>query len=96
MAASKRPNPAELRYGVISRTDLATYRRILTETTADLAEVGDLMESSGIETMKIDGVTKFPRGQQLITEFVGKLEVAVARARSEVRAARQRDEMDGD
>ncbi len=37
-----------------------------------------------------------PLGQQLLTEFVGKLEVGIARARSEARAARQQRAVDGD
>jgi len=90
-----RPKPADLRYGVISREDVDTYHRILTETTSDLAAVGSSMDQDKIKTMKLDGMTKFPRGQQLITEFIGKLEVAVACARSEARASRQRGEMQG-
>ena len=52
------------------------------------------MSDSSIDSINLDGVTKFPRGQQLLTEFVDK--VAIARARSEVRAARQQRAVDGD
>ena len=92
---AKRKHAADLRYGIVSRDDLETYHRILTETAADLSVVTATMEADNIDSMKIDGVTKFPRGQQLITDFIGKLEIAVASARHDVRAARQRDEMGG-
>lgn len=93
--AKKRAHAADLRYGTVSRDDLDTYQRILTETAADLATVTELMATDGLDSIRVDGITKFPRGQQLISEFIGKIEIAVARAKNEARAKRQRDEMGG-
>lgn len=93
---NKRKQPAELRYGTVSREDIETFHRIIMESADDLERVGQAMDDSDIDSMKLDGVRKFPRGQQLLTEFVGKLEVAIARARSEARKARQQRAVDGD
>lgn len=90
----RKPTPAELRYGVISREDVAVYHQIIMESAADLAAVGEAMEAAEIDKMKIDGAKKFPRGQQLLSEFVGKLEVALARALSDSRLASQRDRVE--
>jgi len=51
-------------------------------TSADLRAVADRMRSDQVETFRMDGAAKFSRGQKLLSECVGHLEVALAQARA--------------
>lgn len=62
-------------------------------TSADLRAVADRMRSDQVETFRMDGAAKFSRGQKLLSECVGHLEVALAQARADVRAQRQQQEV---
>jgi len=90
---AKNPTAAELRYGTVSRDDVQAFADVIRESATDLKEVADQMNAAGIRSMKMDGRQKFPRGQKLISEFVGRLEEAVARARADIRLARQQKEI---
>ena len=78
----KKPTSAELRYGSVTVDDIRVFATIVSESADDLTRAADEMAA-------IDGAKKFTRGQKLLAEFVGHLEVSLAKARAEVRAARQ-------
>ena len=81
------------RYGVCSQDDLAVYATIVEESAADLRAVAERMKAENVDSFRMDGASKFTRGQKLLSEFVGHLEVALAQALADVRAARQQEEV---
>ncbi len=81
------------RYGKCTRDDLAVYATIVEESAADLRAVAERMGSDQVDSFRMDGAAKFSRGQKLLSEFVGHLEVALAQALADVRAARQQEEV---
>mgnify|MGYP001269206983 CR=1 FL=1 len=85
----KKPNSAELRYGSVTVDDVRVFATIVSESADDLTRVADEMAAVGSDRLPIDGAKKFTRGQKLLAEFVGHLEVSLAKARADVRAARQ-------
>ena len=85
----KKPTSAELRYGSVTVDDVRVFATIVSESAEDLSRVADEMSGVGSDRLPIDGAKKFTRGQKLLAEFVGHLEVSLAKARAEVRAARQ-------
>ena len=85
----KKPTSAELRYGSVTVDDVRVFATIVSESAEDLSRVADEMAAVGSDRLPIDGAKKFTRGQKLLAEFVGHLEVSLAKARAEVRAARQ-------
>ena len=89
-----RPHASEARYATIRREAVEVYAAVLRESIDDLERITQAMEEAGITEMPIDGATKFARGQQLVAEFVGNLEVAVSRARVQVRQAQQRSQIE--
>ena len=85
----KKPPSAELRYGSVTVDDIRVFATIVSESADDLTRAADEMAAVGSDRLPIDGAKKFTRGQKLLAEFVGHLEVSLAKARAEVRAARQ-------
>ncbi len=85
----KKPTSAELRYGSVTVDDVRVFSTIVSESAEDLSRVADDMAAVGSDRLPIDGAKKFTRGQKLLAEFVGHLEVSLAKARADVRAARQ-------
>ena len=83
----------QARYGKCTRDDLAVYATIVEESAADLRAVAERMKADQVESFRMDGAAKFSRGQKLLSEFVGHLEVALAQALAELRAARQQEEV---
>ena len=86
---TKKPSSAELRYGSVTVDDIRVFSTIVSESAEDLSRVADEMAAVGSDRLPIDGAKKFTRGQKLLAEFVGHLEVSLAKARADVRAARQ-------
>ena len=85
----KKPTSAELRYGSVTVDDIRVFATIGSESADALTRAADDMAAVGSDRLPIDGAKKFTRGQKLLAEFVGHLEVSLAKARAEVRAARQ-------
>ncbi len=85
----KKPTSAELRYGSVTVDDVRVFSTIVSESAEDLSRVADDMAAVGSDRLPIDGAKKFTRGQKLLAEFGGHLEVSLAKARADVRAARQ-------
>ena len=62
-------------------------------TSDDLRAVAERMKAENVDSFRMDGASKFTRGQKLLSEFVGHLEVALAQALADARAARQQEDV---
>ena len=88
MPDTKKLSSAEKRYRRLTVADVRVFSQILREQCDDLEQIAQGMEAIEIKDTQIDGAQKFVRGQRLLAEFVGRLDVALAKARAKVRADR--------
>lgn len=69
----RKPLPAELRYGVKSLKELIAYRERMAKHLAELDAVIERASEIGVKEVRIDGVTKGERADELLRSFIGKV-----------------------
>lgn len=78
-------HPSELRWGEKSEEEIRRYVQQLRDQAAELEALADAMRESGLEKVRLDGVTKVERAARQIDLFLGYLEAAVGETRREKR-----------
>lgn len=78
MAERKRkPHASEVRRDFRSPAELREAARLLTEQAGYLEELANEVEKAGAKAVYVDGVMKFKNGLDLISTYVGNVEIAL-------------------
>lgn len=73
----RRPHASELRRDYRSPAELREAARQLVDQAALLDELANEVEKAGAKAVYVDGVLKFRNGLELITAYVGNVEIAL-------------------
>ncbi len=82
---SKTPHASEVRRQRKTRTDIDKHLDELQLCVQDLEKVRSSMDQYKLKSVTVDGATKLARGVKMVNAFSENLEVAVVKAKHQIR-----------
>lgn len=79
--AKKKVHPSQLRYGTVTSDQLKDSVSKINELAAVMTEVAGEMDRRKMTELRMDGVTKFDRGMDILSGYVEHLMIGMTKAR---------------